>query len=228
MFLSNPSRIFLLTLICATFLTGCGSSTEGPGKQVSSTDERQNQFPFPSVEPAVYQGDFFMNDGSRESHWFIARKGDKYRIDLFHTELWRSEIINDKVYSIDHKKRLYQEMPGPGSAPSETTIGNVTSTFFGPREYREFEDLGVEGNLRKYRVRPLTGSRDEIFIYIDQPSGLIVRQEFTVGGENGPAGSSRFEIRNLKLEVDDSVFAVPAGYTHVSADDFARRQSQTK
>jgi len=223
MFLSNPRSFLLLALFCATFIQACGSSPSNAIGPVSLTVETKGEFPFSTREPEVYQGDFFQSDGINESHHFVARKGNRSRYDRFRIGPWRTEIMNEAFYTIDHERKIYTEQSiTPGSPEvGEKHIG-ITNSFFLGKEYREFDDLGHEGGLRKYKVRQKDAAKGEVFIYIDEPSGMIVRQDFTIG--NGEAGAKRnftFEIRNLKLEVDDGVFQVPVGYRKVSQAEFS-------
>lgn len=226
MFLSNPRPFFLLTISCVIFLQACGSSQGNENKPVSLTVETKSGFPFSTKEPEVYQGDFFQSDGTGESHCFIVRKGNKWRYDRFRDGPWRTEIMNETLYTLDHERRIYKEDSITPGAPFVTTsegdhIGSITNSFFG-KEYREFDDLGVEAGLRKYSVRQKDTGKGDVFIFIDETSGMIVRQDFTIGdGVGSPKRNFTFEIRNLKLEVDDSIFQLPGGYRKVSRSEFS-------
>ena len=107
-------------------------------------------------------------------------------------------------------------------------VSDIKSNFFWGKEYREFEQLGNEGNLIKYRVRIPDASKGEVLIYIDPASGFIVRQEFSYRKTEVDSGKNipfRYEIRNLKLEVDDSVFTIPEGYQKVTKNEYYARRT---
>src|SRR5258706_6100591 len=82
MFLSNPRKSFLLITICLTFLQACGSPPVNENKVVSLDDASGRRFPFPTKEPQGYQGDFLVGNGISEEQFFVARKGDKWRVSI--------------------------------------------------------------------------------------------------------------------------------------------------
>ena len=206
MFLSNPRKFFLLTLFCVTFFQACGSSSSNVNSPVSLTGDSKSEFPFSTKEPEVYQGDLVMSNGGAEDRWFAARKGAKWRYDLFRgPERWMSQLRSDKLYFVDHQKKVYWEMPEHGSSASDPGyFDSLTRNFFRGGEHREFDEIGRDGNLIKYKIRETDQSTGEILIYIDAASGMMVKQEFTARKGLTDAESPIsyvYEIRNLKMDV---------------------------
>jgi hypothetical protein len=226
MFLSNPRKSFLLAGFFALFFQACGSPQSNENKPVPLTIETKSEFPFPTKEPEIYQGDFIVGNGQFEDKWFVARKGDKWRLDFFSNgEMRRSEIRADRSYSIDHSRKIFAETPENNYLPSDPLFfDDMTHNFFKGKEYREFEEIGRADGLIKYKVRNDATSKDSVLISIDASSGMIVRQEFTaVNGqlENGLPVSFIYEIRNLKTDVDDSIFAIPEGFKKVTWGEYS-------
>ena len=231
MFLSNPRKSFLLIAFCVTFLQACGSSQTNDNKAVLQIPETKSEFPFSTKEPEVYQGDFVVGDGKTEKKWHVARKGDKWRIDFFAGgDNARTSLKSDALYAIDHRQKMYVVRPAAGgTTDSGISFNDLTFSFFRGKEYSEFDDLGRENGLRKYRVRKAEPAMNDIFIYIDEASGMMVKQEFIErnGDTSGGSGAKyTYEIRNLKLDVDDSVFQIPAGYRKVTADEYRSQIKQ--
>lgn len=222
MLLSNRCKSFLFAFFFVTFFQACGSSPSGEDRPISLNGGTKSEFPFSTREPVIYQGDFVVTSGGIESRWFMARKLDKWRSDRYRgAERWLTELKSDRFYLIDHRARVFAAEPGATGAGVAT---GPASGFFSGKEYREFEELGREGNLIKYKVRQDAASRSDILIHIDALSGMMVRQEFALPGENT---AYIYEIRNLNLEVDDSVFSIPDGYRMVTYDEF-RKTAQLK
>ena len=224
MFLSNPRKFFLLAGFCALIFQGCGSSPKVDNKEVSLTTESKNKFPFSTKEPENYQSDVVMNNGYTEDRWFVARKGNKWRYDVFRgADRRMSQLRSDKLYFVDYQKQVYWEMPEqryPTGDPGYSS--DPMREFFRGVEHREFDEVGREGNLIKYKVRTTDLSAGDILIYIDAESGMIVKQEFTSTREQGDAAvpvSYVYEIRNLKMDVDESVFDIPQGYKKIAAEN---------
>ncbi len=224
MFLSNSRKFFLLVSICAVIFQSCGSSQTGENKDVSLATESKNKFPFSTREPDVFQGDLIMSSGKTEDHWFVARKGDKWRYDIFRgAERWISQIRSDKLYTVDHSKKVYWEMPGQGNSSRDGGNPNDPArNFFRGEEHREFDEVARENGLVKYKVRETDQTADETLIYIDAASGIMVEQEFTAKkGPNDaqPPLSFVYAVRNLKMDVDDGVFDLPPGYKKIAAPE---------
>ncbi len=216
MFLSNPRPFFLLTISCVIFFQACGSSQSNVNSPVSLPGETKSEFPFPTKEPEVYQGDFVIGDrdGERINYHHIARKGDKWLIDYYHyNEPGVTWLHTDKLYYIDHKKKLFTI--NEGSYPA---LDDETFNFFKGKEYREFDEIGREGNLIIYGVRESDASKGAILIYIDPANGMIMKQEFKSRNESGVGFHLDYvyEVKNLTFEVDDGLFAIPEDYRKVT------------
>lgn len=222
MFLSNPRKYFLLIGFFALILQSCGSSQTSDSNGVSLTAESKSKFPFSTREPDVFQGDLVMTNGKTQDHWFVARKGEKWRHDIFRgTERWISQIRSDKLYSVDHSKKVYWEMSGQGNSSGDGgNLNDPARNFFRGEEHREFDEVARENGVIKYKVRETDQTAGETLIYIDAASGIMVKQEFTAKkrqDEAEPPMSFVYEVRNLKMEVDDGVFDIPPGYKKIAA-----------
>lgn len=187
-------------------------------------NESKTKFPFSTKEPEIFQGDLVMSNGLAEDRWFVARKGDKWRYDIFRgAERWISQMRSDKLYYVDHPKKVYWEMPTNGKPTGDPGYFNdLTRNFFRGEEHREFDEVSRENGLIKYKVRETDQWAGEILVYIDAASGIMVKQEFTAkNGENNtePHVSYVYEVKNLKMDVDDNVFDIPQGYKKIAAEN---------
>lgn len=222
--LSTQSKLLLLSAIFALFFQACGSSPANENRPQYVVAESKSEFPFSTVEPEVYQGEVVVGDGGTVEHkWFVARSGARRRFDIYKDgELWLGELQADRNFTVNHLKKIYAEKLSDGKSLSNVALLNeVTANLFTGKEFRGFEDLGREGNLRKFKVRKDALTKDDIVIFFDEALGMIVRQEFIGDDGNGrKAIKSIFEIRNLLLEADESLFSVPSGYKKVTWSEF--------
>lgn len=163
--------------------------------------------PFSKREPDLYQATFVLRTGSGEDRWFVARRAEKWRIDNFENgRVTRSQIFNDRLYSVDSVGHKCTSPPGYALTPPPDSTAN----FFRGTDYHRFEQIRDDADRTVYRVVPDEKLRDEVTLEIDKRSGLIVRQTLA-----GPDGTTVvWEALDLSLEVDDSVFAVPAECTN--------------
>ena len=77
-------------------------------------------------------------------------------------------------------------------------------------------------SIRRKRSQSNGGNASEIVIFVDPAVGLPIKEEFySVTGNKKTLGFS-VELRNLNLEVDDGVFAIPTGFRRVSIDEFRK------
>jgi len=130
-----------------------------------------------------------------------------------------SEIKTDKLYYIDHQRKTYREMPEQKT--SGGGVSDMTLNFFRGYEHHNFDEIGRDGSLIKYKVRETDPSKSTIVISIDNGSGMIVKQEFS--SINRQAPDFVYEIKNLKMDVDDSVFVIPQGYKKVEMASPAKK-----
>jgi len=213
MFLSNPRKSFLFIAVCVAILQACGGSQTVENKDISLTGDTKSEFPFSTKEPEVYQGDFVVSNGVNEEHYFVARKGDKWRYDVFRgAERSMSQIRSDKLYSVDHLKKTCWEISGQGPAASNAV--DMTRNFFRGHEYHNFDEVGREGTLIKYKVRDTGETKGDVLVSVDTASGVIVKHEFMPRNKQAP--DFVYEIKNLKMDVDDGIFDIPQGYQKVA------------
>jgi len=215
MFLSTLGKFLLFAAFSAGLFTACGTSQSSVNTEVPQIPEQKSEFPFPVKEPDTYQADVVVTANGAEDRFFVARKGDKWRRDHFSgptrsiTELRTA----DGVYLIDHRKKAYSAEPAAGNDVTDLDPSSV-SVFRG-KEYRDFDEVERGGGIIRYEGRKGETSQDGILITIDEASGMMVKQEFT-----SPAGEGFvYELRDLRLDVDDSIFQIPAGYRKVALSE---------
>lgn len=228
MFLSNPKISVIAVAVIGLLIQGCGGSQTNSNRAFAPPDAKR--FPFPTKEPEVYQGDFVVGDGTTEQHYFVARDGENWRFDIKRDGTpWISQIRRrGTVYFVDHEKRVYSTL---ASSQEEQFDGgyfnSLTWGFFRGANYIEYDEAGRDGNLVKYKARTLRSSKSDVTVTIDEKTGVMVRQEIA----DKPVGNETpvtyfYEVRNLQLETDDSVFDLPTGYSRVASLDYVPRRTK--
>jgi len=214
MFLSNRNGFFVFILAAALGSQACGWWKNTP---VALVNEPKSDAPFAAKEPTIFQADLIRSDGSVESRTFYARNDEKWRLDTFTgSERAFTLIRSDKSYSIRHNAKVYAEIPsGEPRSATPDFISDLTNGLLHQREHAQFDEIGREGNIIKYRVK-IEGQTSETLIDFDTSLSLIVRHE--IRSADQPA-SFVFELRNVKLEADDSLFEIPIGYRKVSWEE---------
>src|SRR5215203_3019088 len=139
MFLSNPVKIFHAACCLSIVFAGCSlwRSSENPG--VTFASPPKSEYPFVAREPEVFQAELVVRSGETERRMFIARSGEKRRIDYdVGSEDQHSVIIADKEYLLFFKRRVFEErdMSSNAAAFYEPLTAQMLST----RDYANFEE----------------------------------------------------------------------------------------
>ncbi len=206
MSLSNSCPLVLLSVLVACFSQGCGGTQTVINTNAATPVEESKRFPFPVHEPDVFQADIVVTSLGRETRYFVARKGENSRLDFYRDgKLATTNLGTDAIYTIDHAARTYKMMPvGSGSPP---VANDVARDFFRRGIPYRYDEIDRKDGVTRYKARDA-----RIVVSIDEASSLMVRQEFSEGGET----MFVYELRNVKLDVDDGIFLLPAGYRRVS------------
>ncbi len=221
MFLSNLRKSFLPAGLCIVVAQGCVPPATNEAAPVAPLVERKSGFPFSTKEPETYQGDIVIN-GREGDRTFVARRSDQWREDRFQDgQLWLSELFTDRRYSIDHQRKIYVEHePAPGGVDS---FAGIPHDMLNGSERYEFDEVARDNTITRYKVRSNKYIQDEILIDVDTASGMIVRQEFRPSADAPDKAGFVYEMRGLRLAVDDSIFALPAGYKKVTQEDLYKK-----
>lgn len=226
MFLSNLRKSFIASGLLLIGFSSCWLWQKNDDKPTPLIIEEKGEFPFSTREPEVFQCNIVTTAEDISQTYFYARKQGKWRYDLRHGEEDQvSNIHTDKHYLISYRGKIYAEVE-PGKAPDSkpSPLDDLTNRLLKRGERAEFEEIGRENNLTKFRVRTGDSNASEIIIFVDPAVGLPVKQEFySVVGDKKSLGFS-VELRDLNLDVDDSVFAIPAGFRKVSIDEFRKAE----
>jgi len=216
--MSNPIVVLLSFLIFTVIAAGCGGSTPTTPAASPLAPDRSN-YPFEIREPEVYSAKVFVTVGNEVTEHFLARSGDRSRTDtnvgtLNHT----SRIVGASEIVVSYGPKTYYEIPrGDGETANLSGSSAEIRGLFASPERAKFEKVGVEHDLTKYRVRLAQDDRSEIYIYVDAAQKMIVKQEFFTGGGDTRTLTYSLEMRELRREAPDELFAMPNGFRKVNA-----------
>lgn len=227
MFLSNPAKSFLASALISTICGGCGFFKDYAGN-TPPAHETKSSVPFSVKEPEVYQAQFVTTTGDVSTVSFYARKGENWRLDMnFGSPNFVSIIRSDKLYAISTARKVFAEMPSEQAATPDF-VQDMTAGLLSQSTAKKFENLGRDGTVTKYRVSLGENGASEAIIYYDETVGIVTREEFFSLPRKTDSDAPEFvyEVRELKSEVDDSVFAIPAGFRKVSWNEYSAAPKQ--
>lgn len=221
MFLSNPLKFLLSSSIFLFSLTGCGWWQAANGTRAPEMFETRNELPFSTLEPDVFQAEVVVSAGGTERKMFVAQKGDRRRIDYDSDGPNRRTIIySGGKFVICSKEKIFAEVPKNGAANPDDTL---TTVLADTRIYASFTLLADEDGQAKYSGKTADGASGEMIVFVDRALELPVRQEFYSIENGNRTLKYSVEFKNAKLEADDSLFEMPAGFRQVKIAEFLRR-----
>lgn len=231
MFSENSRKILTAAAISLIFFSACRlwqqKENEVSNTNSSPPSEISVALPFSNKEPENYQAQIitrsFADDEQSERKIFIARHGNK-RLTVFNqgekSEIALLNLDDGASFSIDNEKKIYTENKS-SAAVSENELNDfLTTEWLNAKTSANFENLGTENNLTKFRVRLGQSDNSEILIYVDANLKIPVREEFyKVSGEQKTMTFS-VEIKDFKSQTDENFFVLPKDYRKVSASEF--------
>lgn len=207
----------------------CGNRQNTTGHAVRTLEAELSVAPFSTKEPESYQAEVVITSGAAERRIFTARNGARRRIDYDRgTPQQTTVIIADKGIVYCERLNIYSDTAAdkPGQPPSELE-NDVTASLLSRRPDTTYESLGRENGLSKYHSRSGDANASEVIIFVDDAISFPVRQEFySVAADGQKVPQYTMEIRDLKLEADDALFAVPVRARKVSIADFRKLTRQ--
>lgn len=219
------------------------------GNSTASTDNTSKTPPFSTKEPERYQATMVVSGSlggdspaipgvsnllSKEMK--IARDGEKRRVDY---ELIPGARMSDLQipaghFILLHSKKLYAEVK-PGAAGDVTAAARNLPSDFSPEKLinetapgANYEKLGTEElngrTVTKYRVTTTgkgegRGLATETIVWVDESLGMPIKSETTSTGEQARGSKVTMELRDIKQEVDQSLFELPKDYKKVSSEE---------
>ena len=237
--------VAFLVLTIALAGTSCKRSrveTAANNNASDAGDEMATTPPFSTREPERYQCTQVItwatgaaNQPPGEKSVFMARDGDRRREEyeilkgVKLTALW----LPEGSYTLYPAKKLYAEVGGEGGQASGAR--NVPQDFSADklinasRTGARYEKLGTEDlngrTTTKYRVTSKgnqPGESVETLIWIDESLRMPIKSESLTKSET--AGESKFtvEYRDIKLEVDATLFVLPKDYRKVTQGEIQK------
>ncbi|HEY8560258.1 MAG TPA: hypothetical protein VIL74_07765 [Pyrinomonadaceae bacterium] len=229
MFTCNLTRFFAVFAFTFLLFSGCrfvSNKSDADSSAPPVADELKSEIPFSTKEPERFQAEIVMTANEAERRTFVARGGARRRYDFdFGAKNQVTLLQTDKIYRISPALRIYAEEAGGLPVPADDWTNFLTNEWLNEKLPANFEKLETVENLTKYRVRPAESAASEVYLYVDEKNGLPVKQEFySTAAPKAPLYT--VELKNLRLDADESLFILPADFKRVSPEEFAERVRQ--
>lgn len=222
MFLSNFVRS--LAFVAAVAMLGCsGPNNENSNAEAPAAKPPASSVPFQTIEPKQYKATAEFSFGETVEKKFIAKSGDKRRVDHnYGTQRQLTVIETPDTIVIDPQRRVYAERPANTGKAEPDFIQDMTRQLLAIREKAVFRELGEENGRVRYSVRVADSDISEIIVFADPTLGMPTRQEFYSIANNERTLRYWYELTDVELIAEDELFTVPEGYRKVSVEEFYR------
>lgn len=188
-------------------------------------EELKSEIPFLTKEPEAFQAEFVITANENERKNLVARNGENRRYDYnIGEEIQLSLLKTDKNYLIFPQQKIYTETSTTEIVQAANDWTNfLTVEWLSAKNESKFEKLETVENITKYRILVDNKEVSETIIFVDENQKIPVKQEFfSINGEQKTLLFT-FEIRNLKLQPDDSLFIIPTDFKKVSSEEFRKQ-----
>jgi len=221
--LSNPRKFFPVIATLLLFLPACRFWQAGDQRS-PLTGEAANEFPFITKTPGVFQTRVVVTAGAVTQRYFIARAGDRWRMDYSVGEPGEGSVIyNGSEYYVSFPRKVYAEKilaQGESAAPDD-----VMGDLLYHKPNANFEKIGRENNITTYRVRFGDATSSEALVYVNEDVGMPVKEEFySVNGDQRTLEYAA-EFQDLKLTAEDDLFKIPDVFKKVTVQEFLQNES---
>ncbi len=231
MFPTNTLKFLFVLVLASMIFSSCSfwqtAENENTNSNTFTADELKSEIPFENKEPEVFQAEIvlaaFINGEKSERIIKAARSREKIRYD-YPNGISFLQLNENEKFLLETEKKVYAQSASISNNSANT--GDVlkdflTTEWLSERRDVKFENLGMENGSAKYRVSD-ENNYSEILIYVDENLKFPVKQEFySISGEQKILFSA-MEFRNLKLEIDESIFDLPQDYKKVSIEEFQK------
>lgn len=234
-------------------VTDNANAGDSAGGATAAGGETSTTPPFATKEPERYQATMVIASslgeksnipglsGLTTKEMLVARDGEKRRVD---TELFPGMKVSylqtaSGRYMLVPARKVYAEFKANGEGGDSDSSKNLPSDFSpdkllnqtgGGARYEKVGTEDVNGRATtKYRVTTSgrTGAAKNVttesLIWIDESLGMPVKSETTVMGGDASGSKYSTELRDLKQDVDQSLFELPADYQKVDYKDILKQ-----
>ena len=239
------NRACLSVIAFAVLFVGCSRSN--PSEPIPNHNQRLSLTPpFSTKEPNSYQATRIItvsetNDTANEARvtkvW-LARDGVSRReeyeagalgsIVYLETGAGRFVLLTQpKLYAKTDEVEANTE----AQLTVETEMMSPDYLLNETNSSAQYEKLGTEmiagRTATKYRVTPSSSTKAESFIWIDETLGMPIASQST-STDVGNTKRVSMELRDVRTEVDSSIFALPVDYRQVTASQIRDMMSGVK
>lgn len=231
---------------------GNANANGSAGGATVTADETSTTPPFSTKEPERYQATMVITSSLGEEsnipgmsrltnkEVLVARDGEKRRVEM---EIFPGMKVaylqtGNARYMLVPARKVYAEFKPGGEGGASDPSKNLSSDFSpdallnqstGGARYEKLGAENVNGRATvKYRVTTTgkTGeaksATTESLIWIDEALGMPVKSETTLSGGSSANSKYSMELRDIKQDVDQSVFDLPTDYRKVEYKDIQR------
>lgn len=250
--------VLFLLLTLLLFVTSCkrsgvggeANANQGAANQSAAANETSTTPPFSTKEPDRYQatmvitGSFGGASGvqgasaTTNREIAVARDGQNRRVDTEPSPGMKVSFLQTAAgsYILMPEQKVYAEFNMGGNSSQATpdfSPDKLLNQVPGGARYEKLGTEQINGRATtKYRVTLSTHNNDaqnetaESLIWIDDALGMPVKSETSISGSN--ASKYSMEVRDIKEQVDPSLFELPADYKKVDYRDIIRQMMSSE
>lgn len=221
--LSNLSKYFVFLTLLAALAGGCGGVNSSNNASSAASDLPKSEPPYQNSEPENYQAEISQVRASATEKYFVARKGDKWRVDNAYGDPAQVTTLHtDKDYVMSPATKTYAEFEtGHGYDDRAVTVEAISGGMINGRDTAVYERTGTENGMTKYRVTGIPGKPTESIVTVDDNARFPVSKEL-YKLDSGRALDVTYKLTGFRTEAEESLFAIPKDFKKVPLEEMRK------
>ncbi len=209
---------FAFVILSAIFVAGCSP----PESAIPQSSAQPTEPPFSNEEPGRYQTFIVQTMADEADKFFVARDGDKWRIDsAYGTPGQTATLHTDKDYILAFIAKAYSEMEtAHGFDERPNMVQEISHGLLNSREQASYEKIDSANSLTNYRYKDAKAK--EVVLTFDEAKRVPVKKEIfgIVGGTR--TLEKGITLEGFTTEVDPGHFKIPEDFKKVSAAEMKK------
>lgn len=220
-FLMHQNTLLKFTLfisLSVTLLAACSS----PGPVSNLAGAEPTEPPFTNEEPEKYQTFIVQTTPKETVRFFVARDGDKWRVDsAYGTPSQTTSLHTDKDYILAYEAKAYSEYDSThGFDERPNMVQEISYGMLNSRDKAVYEEISSEAGVAKFRFIDARGK--ESVVTFDKENGLPIKKEIFSINDGAKTLEITISLEGLLTEVDPGHFEIPKEFKKASAEEMKK------
>lgn len=178
--------------------------------------------PFQTEESETYQTFIIQTTPTETARYFIARDGDRWRVDAaFGTPDQTTSLHTDKDYILAYANKNYSELEAVhGYNERPNMVNEISYGLLNSNDKAIYEKIDAPPGNSRFKFQDAKGR--ENVVTINEAIGIPVKKEIYSSTDGKPTLLTTITLEQFSTLVDPSNFEIPKDFKKVSPSEMKR------